>query len=92
MRIGDIIRLQKCMCKLYRGEKQFNVNVYENKSEWAIYKGNVSQDSNENENDDMFIRPYDLSDLSKEKDFWLRSANSENVNPNVIKERQILLS
>jgi hypothetical protein len=78
MRIGDIIRLQKCMCKLYKGQKQFNVNVFENKSEWAIYKGSVDQETQQQ----MFIEPYDLENLEPEKEFWLKSANSENVNPN----------
>ena len=40
-RIGDIIRVQKSNCKNYKGQKQFNINVYANRSEWAIFEGNV---------------------------------------------------
>ena len=41
-RIGDIIRLQKVKCKEFRGQKQFNCNVYANKSEWAVFRGYVT--------------------------------------------------
>lgn len=39
LQVGDLIRVQKCMCKAFRGQRQFNVNVYQNKSEWAVFRG-----------------------------------------------------
>ena len=38
------MRVQKCQCREHQGNKQFNVNVYENKSEWAIFRGDCSDE------------------------------------------------
>jgi hypothetical protein len=54
VRIGDILRVQKCICREHQGNKQFNVNVYENKSEWAVFKGHSDKD--DHKDDQLFVK------------------------------------
>lgn len=46
-RLGDIVRIQKCHCKGWKGQRQFNVNVYNDKSEWAVFQGPLFQNTQE---------------------------------------------
>ena len=57
-RIGDIIRLQKVACKQFRGQKQFNVNVFANKSEWAMFRGSASNRDITDEIDEKKETPF----------------------------------
>ena len=92
-RIGDIIRLQKVKCKEFRGQKQFNVNVYANKSEWAMFRGNVTDreifDEVNGKKETHFHEHHNLNKLDQNPDFWLlkndAEEDSENRNPNQAK-------